>query len=141
MKCKELMIGDWFNFLINVEGGDTEFAPKNEIRQPMRVACLDANGVSSEEGVVNYPIQLQPIPLNTEIIEKNFEQLDMEGEYFGFYDEYYEIEVSEYTDGIWEVKIDEIEMGGLPSWRMYVSNVHELQHAIRLCNIEKEIRL
>lgn len=65
----------------------------------------------------------------------------MEGECFGLYDDYYEVEITEYTDGLWQVQVNEIEMGNLPTWRMYVSNVHELQHALRLCKIDKEIEL
>lgn len=33
MTANELQIGDWVNFLIDVEGGDTENDPQNESRR------------------------------------------------------------------------------------------------------------
>lgn len=98
------------------------------------VTSIDGDQVSVDE--------ITPIPLTAEILEKNF--LTQRGEWtepvlYFFGDDYIEIYIKEYTEGIWEVVIDEVEMSCLPSWRMYVSNVHQLQHALRLCNIDKEI--
>lgn len=129
MKTDVLMIGDWVTNSIN--------------NKYYKVSSLTSDVELEGDRFIFYcPCDdIEPISLTPEILEKNFEPLDMEGEYFGFYDEYFEVEVSVYTDGIWEVKIDEIEMGGVRSWRMYVSYVHELQHTLRLCNIDKEIIL
>ena len=66
---------------------------------------------------------------------------DPYGAYFFGGDDKIKIYIREHTDGLWKVDVDEIEIGGIRSWRMYVSNVHELQHAIRLCKIDKEIEL
>lgn len=145
MKANELMVGDWFDFLIDIEGGDTEFAPKNEIYQPMQVDNIGFGAATSEEGVTNAASQLQPIPLTAEILGKNFKSKELPDDPYGAYffggNDYIEVYIKEYTDGLWQVEVDEIEMSGLPSWRMYVSNVHKLQHALRLCNIDKEIKL
>ena len=145
LMCESLMIGDWFNFLIDIEGGDTEYDPKNEIYQPMQVDSIGLGAATSEEGVTNAANQLQPIPLTTEILEKNFKSKELPDDPYGAYffggNDYIEVYIKEYTDGLWQVEIDEIEMDGLPCWRMYVSDLYELQHALRLCGIDKEIEL
>ena len=145
MEAKDLMIGDWFNFLIDIEGGDTEYDPKNEIYQPMQVDNIEFGDATSEEGVPNDARQLQPIPLTAEILGKNFKKIKLPDEPYGVYffgdDDKIKIYIREYTDGLWKVDVDEIEIGGIRSWRMYVRYVHELQHAIRLCKINKEIKL
>lgn len=145
MEAKDLMIGDWFNFLIDIEGGDTEYDPKKEIYQPMQVDNIEFGDATSEEGVTNDARQLQPIPLTAEILGKNFKSKELPDDPYGAYffggNDYIEVYIKEYTNRLWQVDVDEIEMGGMRSWRMYVSNVHELQHAIRLCEIDKEIEL
>lgn len=144
MKPEDLMVGDWVNFLIDIEGGDTEHDPKNEIYQPMQIVSLTAWGgndgeVESAESVINGIDQVKPIPITAEILEKNFSQ---HSRYvYDHCDDYFDLYITEFSDGLWCVTFDEIEMSGLPTWKMYVSNVHELQHALRLCNIEKEIEL
>ena len=150
METKDLTVGDWFNFLIDIEGGDTEYDPKNEIYQPMQIVTLTAwsnndGEVESAEGVLNDFDQLQPVPLTAEILEKNFNSKELPDDPYGAYffggNDYIEVYIKEYTDGLWQVSVDEVDMGGLPSWRMFVSNVHELQHALRLCGIDKEIKV
>lgn len=88
---------------------------------------------------------LQPIPLTAEILGKNFKSKELPDDPYGAYffggNDYIEVNIKEYTDGLWQVDVDEIEMGGMRGWRMYVSYVHELQHIIRLCEIDKEIEL
>ena len=83
-------------------------------------------------------------PITEQILDKNFKDIAephqmIYGGRWVYYDEYFEVEITEYTDGLWQVQVDEIEMSGLPTWRMYVSNVHELQQALRLANVKKEI--
>lgn len=145
MKAKDLMIGDWFNFLIDIEGGDTEYDPKNEIYQPMQVDNIGFGAATSEEGVTNAASQLKPIPITAEILGKNFKSEELPGDPYGAYffggNDYVEVYIKEYTDGLWQVDVDEVEMGGLRTWRMFVSNVHELQHTLRLCGIDKNIEL
>lgn len=145
MEAKDLMIGDWFNFLIDIEGGDTEYDPKKEIYQPMQVDNIEFGDATSEEGVTNDVRQLQPIPLTAEILGKNFKREELPDAPYGAYffggNDYIEVYIKEYTNRLWQVDVYEIEMVVMRSWRMYVRNVHELQHAIRLCEIDKEIEL
>lgn len=91
--------------------------------------------------------ELTPVPITSEILEKNFnsEKVDFEGRHidtlYTDHNEFYEITIREYNGGLWEVEIDEIEFSSLPTWKMYVCNVHELQHALRLCGVRKEIEI
>lgn len=147
MTQEELMIGDWVNFLIDIEGGDTEYDPKNGIYQPMQVDSVSSlEEVSSAfYGVTNDVAQIKPIPLTAEILAVNFKSKELPDDPYGAYffggNDYIEVYIKEYTDGLWQVEVDEIEMGGLRSSRMFVSNLHELQHALRLCGIDKEITI
>ena len=143
MKSNELMIGDWVNFLIDIEGGDTEYCPKNEIYQPMRVDSVSSLGEVSSAffGVTNDVAQLQPIPLTVEILEKNgFDVSDKEVMQYHFEEdgEKYHFSLRQMYD----------KDGKPHGYSFYAFNVltlldyvHELQHALRLCNIDKEIEL
>lgn len=74
-----------------------------------------------------YMSDLQPIPLTDEILEQNgFERVN--GEYQDVFYVY---------DGI-ELLIDN-EYTLFGQCKMPIKYVHELQHALRLCNITKEI--
>ena len=131
MKANELMIGDLVQvpcLIDNVEHYDAWCKVKQ-----LRDCDLDVIGFKE----LKYN-EIMPIPLTAEILEKNFNGADPYGIYF-FGDEYIEVYIREYTDGLWRVEVDEVEMGGLPTWKMYVSNIHELQHALRLAGVEKEI--
>lgn len=135
MEAKDLMIGDWFNFLIDIEGGDTEYDPKNEIYQPMQVDNIEFGDATSEEGVTNDARQLQPIPLTAEILGKNFSSTP--GWYFIGTNKYC-FRIYKYKD-----KWDLLFRGDGKGTRLNlkISYVHQLQHALRLCNIDKEIEL
>ena len=45
------------------------------------------------------------------------------------------------SDSLTPSDVVKFVIGGIRSWCMYVRYVHELQHAIRLCKINKEIKL
>ena len=127
MKANELMIGDWVELTDPINNGEK-----------VQVKEIHGDGYITVDGAITK--MFESIPLTAEILERNFNGADPYGFYF-FGDEYIEVYIKEYTDGLWRVEVDEVEMSGLPSWRMYVSDVHQLQHALRLCEIEKEIEL
>lgn len=81
--------------------------------------------------------EVGPILLTPEILEKNFGSA-LNGCYFEG-DEFYELFIIEVTDGTWIIKHDNIEFSNIPRQQVMVSYVHELQHALRLCGIEKEL--
>ena len=139
MKPKELMIGDWVNFLIDIEGGNTDYDPKVAQYQPMKIVSLSSwhnndGEVESAEGVINDIDQVKPIPLTDEILVKSgfrkqnnssgVIKLDTYwlGEEFGF--RIHSFETDYYQFGLAKIRY-----------------VHELQHALRLCGINKEIKL
>ena len=112
MKAKDLMIGDLVYYLHTEDG----IAPYKE------VICIQAEDLCRDACIIE--THYEPIPLTAEILEKNF---------------------PEPTDGItWYP-----EEGGF-NCHTYVPDceinafglfeyVHQLQHALRLCEIEKEI--
>lgn len=150
MKANELTLGDWVCY----SKANNYYTRVNEIRHTE--APLDdqwyIEGMRSDNDKINpnaveyFAVEiLSPIPLTAEILEKNFNSKELPDDPYGAYffggNDYIEVYIKEYTDGLWQVSVDEVEMGGLPSWRMFVSNVHELQHALRFCLIDKEIGL
>lgn len=128
MKANELMIGDWVSY-------------KGKMPCKITALCKDRAVVDNDtkqDWGIDYD-NLTPISLTAEILEKNFTQHSRYK--YDYCTDYFDLYITEYTDGLWCVTVDEIEMGGLPTWKMYVSDVHELQHALRLCGINKEITI
>ena len=138
MKANELMIGDWvynkhhgknikltsYDFFTHThnEFGEQELAPfaKPTIGR-----------------------DLEPIPLTKKILEKNgFENIgddiyQLEEKPCWFWVDFFRHTYGcEYDTSTYEYEDDEhrLKLYGIPS-------VHELQHALRLCGIEKEIEL
>lgn len=75
---------------------------------------------------------VEPIPLTPEILEKNGLANDPYGCHFEE-DEYMELEISVEEEGIyWTINYNEYCI-------LKLKYVHELQHALRLCRISKEI--
>lgn len=132
MKANELQIGDYVNYRGRI----------------IKVTSLYDKGGSNEVGWgikeetwVN-AINVEPIPLTPEIFEKNgFEKC--EGNEFSFYKK--EEERALYQV-LWSAEELYLEIAPYTSKtgefnRMGVEFVHQLQHALRLCGIEKEIDL
>ena len=157
MKAKELMIGDWVNRRVgwrNEESGEVEY--ETEGMFPIEVTCIYDDIVQYDEEydeeIVNTveaaDYELFPIPLTREILEKNgFEnisnhtlkgydtfRLDIEQRGYDYcvtikLKDYYKLQS---YDDRWYT-LCEMEFG--------CGYVHELQHALRLCGIDKEIEL
>lgn len=151
MKAEELMIGDWIGWLPtwkNEETGKIEWdGDRNDpIIGKVGMLMKDCTTIDyCDESVEVEDIELIPIPLTPEILEKN-----------GF--------VKQGFDG-WEIdhKNDDGIMDWMALWRndyirphlliksfvsllgsfssFGINNVHELQRALHLCKIEKEIEL
>ena len=114
MNCTDLMLDDW---VLDTYTG-----------KPMRVQYVD---IKVGKG-------LEPIPLTPEILEKNgFEKDDGGEECWG-------------CDAGWVIPGEYDECGKEKSWQVEILGepnsftgtihfVHDLQHALRLCGIEKEI--
>jgi hypothetical protein len=77
---------------------------------------------------------VEPILLTPEILEKNGLANDPYGCHFEE-DEYMELEISAEEEGIyWTINYNEYAI-------LKLKYVHQLQHALRLCGINKEIEL
>ena len=130
MKAEDLMIGDW------VKCTD----PKCEGHQ---VDLIDlANEEVGLDGKIDNFENIIPIPLTTDILEKNGFEVSSEHAryYFKEEDEKYEFVLRK----MYYINNPKVQKG----WAFYAFNVltlvdyvHELQHALKLCRIEKEIIL
>lgn len=124
MNIKELMVGDWV---------------KNDLGEIQQVVELQERGAMLFYNDI-YPYEdIEPIPLTPEFLEKNFGEARNGGYFDG--DEFYELFIIEVTGSTWIIKRDNIEFSNIPRQQVMVSYVHELQHALRLCGIDKEIEL
>lgn len=137
MKANELMIGDWV-----VYNGDVEYT------DPIKIEGMDIATdmlITSDREDVGFE-GVEPIPLTIEILEQNgFKFND------GMFNWFRSDEDSYYT-AFESVRIDvrsgfmrvlkENKDGKQKEVRCDCSGyVHELQHALKLCGIDKEIEL
>lgn len=133
MNIKNLMIGDWVynaHHKCNIRLSPYDFFTHGH--------DIYGSQYLTTFSKPTYGRDLTPIALTTTILEKNgFVQ---KGPIFVFADDYFDISIHELTDSIWTVTHHNCEMS-LPDQRVHISYVHELQHFLRLCGVEKEIRL
>jgi hypothetical protein len=113
------MIGDWV---------------RNDLGETQQVVELREEGVMLYYNDI-YPYDdVQPIPLTPEILEKNGMILSLYGNFFPE-DEHYELEISVVGGRIfWTINGHEYDI-------MCLRFVHQLQHALSLCGIDKEIQI
>lgn len=137
---KELSVGDW---VINTEFG------KKVID---RVECVEKSRVFLEHAKLYTPINyIEPIPLTETILEKNeFENCVVYSNIHFYKSNDKRIEVSDNEELLnslnkWYIRIWYISITtkyhGHVMMPCEITYVHELQHALRLCGIEKEIEL
>lgn len=136
------MIGDWVYAKVQVDDTGTE--PVFE-RTPKRVTDLtnSINGIYVEGTSQFAGAEIEPISLTPEILEKNFGKPYPRG---GFHN--YRMEKDETIAFV----IEDRRVSAAPDNRVVfcrvpgtyicdVNYVHELQHALRLCGIDKDIEL
>ena len=144
MKAKELMIGDW-----------VRISHRNKIGKVYRVDETNGNG-NGWAAVIDgdyHESDLEPIPLTSELLEKNgFERVPQPGcanPYHWMLEKY-----EEESDGLlfrikafnnpfrgMFVSIDNPSACETISFGKQIEFVHELQHALRICEIELDIKL
>ena len=133
MKTNELMVGDWMQKL--EVGG--------HYRKCRITAIIDDNVecVTSDGEVHTLSISgIEPIPLTTENIErngfKNYRLSYDNGDY------YYHIVLEDVKGGVWIEAMSSINvLHGRKEYCGLINYFHELQHALRLCGIDKKIEL
>ena len=124
------MIGDWVLF-------------GNEPHKVLSVDSENAVFLDLEYNLIHVDL-IKPVPITQEILKKN-------GFRTGMYS-YLELGDSEWLEYYHHECRLRMWWGGLDEWENHsqrkeiifqcsVSYVHELQHALRLCNINKEIEL
>ena len=138
MDAKDLMIGDWVNFLVDTAGGETREDPMTNEYHPMKIISLSSwynndGEVESAEGVINDIDQIEPIPLTPEILEKNGFELQRDKSELGTLDTYW------LGSELGTFRIHKLNNGDYQFGLAKIRNIHELQHALRLSGIEKEI--
>ena len=136
MKAEELMIGDWVDVY-------HELTDESGFYKPLRVTGIHYNdGICFGDSTIESPWNdlkefeegVRPIPLTPEILEKNGLENDPLGCYFDE-DKQGELEISSTDEGVyWTINYNEYGI-------LKLKYVHQLQHALRLCKIEKEIIL
>ena len=155
MRTEELMIGDWVN-LINTthnvsfpENGVIQDEGYTTIRTPIKTTTVSENCVSYYSNKLEIYITIssegiEPILLTPEILEKNGFKLNDAVEdayciYNGIDNRVYLCNDKEYMNSAnqWDVHIDSEDYCTIANCEL--TYVHELQHILRLCKIDKEI--
>ena len=138
MRIEELSVGDWVCAkLAKWESSDADMTPPLQVK---RINGIERHNLyvdlfNPESNTIEHSAfveDLIPIPITPEILEKNGisktyesdEYAVYKGEGFG---------VTEYYTELWEFDRHRN--------RLMIRNVHQLQHALRLAGIEKEIEV
>lgn len=136
MKANEIQIGDYLRRRYTCADTGREVVIDFQLTEIRKNG--DSLYVCSEKGVVCKVEDAEPIPLTPEILEKNgFESVRG---IMTFMDEYYDIQIEDWSDSIFRIRVDFCEMN-TPHFQATISYAHELQHCLRLCGIDKEIIL
>lgn len=135
MKANELMIGDW----VSLFQGNCDFSPCNCKVNSISEYEIGIDGCD-EYDYATLPL-LFPIPITPDILEKNgFIEINDD-------EKWYKMQLLEENDFI---GLENFEDYGwvfaavvFPDLinHLSIKYVHELQHAFKLCNIDKEIVL
>ena len=134
LKATDLMVGDWVS---------TGYTMSKVISIHTRASSIYKRGVVDLEDIDNIQVSgLQPIPITPEILEKNGFELDADG--FSIYYSWEFLKNGQVTmkkdiDGDYELHITDRD--SICKVRIYINYVHELQHALRLYRIDKEIEI
>ena len=136
MKANELMIGDWVLKDMNYLEDDPMYTRLDY--QPYQIMTGDEIDVAIETNCIGDADVYQPIPLTVEILESN--GFEKKGHRYGIYDDYFDFEMYEYNDGTWLVSYHCCEMS-LPDEQVLIFHVHQLQHFMRHCGIDKVLKL
>lgn len=119
MKANELMIGDWVMLTDPIHQGE-----KEQVK-----AIPDDGHIIVDGGIMP---MFEPIPLTAEILKKNFVKIGT-NRYVVYGGNSY---IKDMTN-FFELHINFVDF----KLEQQIFYVHKLQHALRLCGIEKEIEL
>ena len=132
MKANELMIGDY----VQLNGSPyviEEISKKGWVHMTDPVHNLRVQ--MSTDYILDF---IEGVPLTVEILKSN--GFEKKGHRYGIYDDYFDFEMYEYNDGTWLVSYHCCEMS-LPDEQVLIFHVHQLQHFMRHCAIDKVLKL
>lgn len=151
MKVEDLMIGDWV-YLINTthnvsfpENGVIQDEGYTTSRTPIKITTVSENCVSYYSDKLELYITLssediEPIPITPEILKKN-NILYKKSNYHYVIDNNKDLEciyyIAQASQGDWVIGVD-TGAYECPVFAI-IKYVHEIQHVLRLCKIDKEI--
>ena len=140
MKANELMIGDWVQNPLGAKGWvkNIRLFPKESDGLGGYYVIDIAYSKDGESYARLEEIDIKPIPLTEEILKAN--GFEKKGHRYGIYDDYFDFEMYEYNDGTWLVSYHCCEMS-LPDEQVLIFHVHQLQHFMRHCAIDKVLKL
>lgn len=128
--CKSLMIGDWVMLTDQINNGEK-----------VQVKEIHGDGYITVDGGLT--AHVEPIPLSAEILEKNgfaYKEADETCATEAFHIRHLDGSIFAIDDDSWwrSVKDGElhVKFGGFP-----LKYLHQLQHALRMAEIDKEIKL
>lgn len=140
LKISDLSVGDWVYY----DKGNTPCSIRSIYRTGIQ-DCVVLNDSVFPEGVIGFVDSLTPIPITAEILEKNGWSSDGmyailridEHRHLEYY--YHEHRLRKYYCGVdeWQnhAKVTNI------TFAVHCYSVHDLQHALRLAGVDKEINL
>lgn len=136
MNATEIMIGDWVLMDLNYSEEDPMYTQPNY--QPYKIQNGEDIDLACETNCIGDADVYQPIPLTPDMLERNGFCVSIHHENFYCLNSKKDI----YTDckdlGIWSRNI-------AGDWEWFpigeCKYIHDLQHALRQCGIEKEITL
>lgn len=125
MEAKELMIGDWVRLTKNFYTNEMNLDEKLEV------------SLSDYESISNGLYIVEPIPITEDFLKANFKKKTL----YGIYDDYFDLSIREFNDGMYIVNYHVCEMPMPDTQVVGVCFIHELQHVLTLCGIEKELKV
>ena len=135
MRPEELSVGNYV-FALETEGSDDQ--PNGLVtRYPVQIETIYGDTIldnyGCERGIKD---DIEPIPLTSEILEKSFTK---KGNRYRIYEDFYDFELHEYTDGMWQAIYHNCEVSGIPDESASICFVHQLQRMMTDCYIDVEL--
>lgn len=156
LKISDLSVGDWIGFEmanLSIEGDDIATAFVGKINKPARIKSISGDQdliLAEVDNVDNFGAiylkleNISPVPITAEILEENGFVRGKRGNYYHYLllDKNRTLYIHASTNG-WRVEITYDAAGMLRTTHLMpnMNSVHQLQHAIRLAGVDKEINL
>lgn len=138
MDAKDLMIGDWVEVTQTecvADGG--HYITWSEYGKVVGItdSYIEVEVRDGEYNVDAHEDELKPIPLTPEILEQNGFEMQRDKSELGTLDTYW------LGSELGAFRIHRLNNGDYQFGLAKIKFVHQLQHALRLCGINKEIKV